>query len=198
GSVMNAAYAPGVRNVPGVPAAAGGDAGHSLGEAYGIASRLGGSAGEALRSAARNAFVHGMHVTLIVSAVLLLLGALAALRLPRTMETARDEVDAAAEADVAAEADEERPAAGEVPAEEAPVEKTPEGATVDGKFTESTSRTPAGSAAQSGPAAHSERGSAHNGLPRQAEWSRGRSEAAAPAEPGHGDGDLLPSGITRP
>ena len=192
GSVMNAAYAPGVRNVPGVPGAAGSDAGHSLGEAYGIASRLGGSAGEALRSAARNAFVHGMHVTLIVSAVLLLLGALAALRLPRTMETTRDEAD---EAD---EADEESPAANEVPAAEASGEKTSEGAFVDGKFTKNTSRTPAGSAAQSGPAAQGECGSAHNGLPRQADRSRGRSEDAAPAEPRHGDGDLLPSGITRP
>ncbi|MCZ4516361.1 MFS transporter, partial [Streptomyces sp. ActVer] len=42
--------------------------------------------GEALRHAARHAFVHGLHVTLLVSAGLLLLGAVMALRLPRAME----------------------------------------------------------------------------------------------------------------
>ncbi|MEV4439002.1 MFS transporter [Streptomyces sp. NPDC049577] len=83
GSVMNAAYAPGVSAVPGVPSAAGTAASHSLGEAYDVASRLGGPAGVALRAAARDAFVHGLHVTLAVSAGLLLLGAVAALRLPR-------------------------------------------------------------------------------------------------------------------
>ncbi|GHC41244.1 MFS transporter [Streptomyces cinnamoneus] len=87
GSVMNAAYAPRVAAVPGVPSAAGRDARHSLGEAYDIADRLGGPAGAALRSAARDSFVHGLHVTLAVSAGLLLLGALAALRLPRTMDS---------------------------------------------------------------------------------------------------------------
>ncbi|MGK5631019.1 MFS transporter [Streptomyces sp. URMC 123] len=86
GSVMNAAYAPGVAQVPGVPGAAGAAAGHSLGEAYETARRLGGPAGEALRAAARESFVHGLHVTLVVSAALLLLGAVAALRLPRLMD----------------------------------------------------------------------------------------------------------------
>jgi DHA2 family multidrug resistance protein-like MFS transporter len=86
GSVMNAAYGPGVARVPGVPSAAAADAGKSLGEAYEVSGQLGGSAGAALRHAARHAFVHGLHVTLIVSAGLLLLGALAALRLPRVME----------------------------------------------------------------------------------------------------------------
>ncbi|NLU69057.1 MFS transporter [Streptomyces sp. HNM0574] len=93
GSVMNAAYAPGVRDVKGVPAKAGSDAGHSLGEAYSVSEGLGGSAGHALREAARDAFVHGLHVTLAVSAALLLLGALAALRLPRTMTTDSGEAD---------------------------------------------------------------------------------------------------------
>ncbi|MEU7136136.1 MFS transporter [Streptomyces sp. NPDC046261] len=83
GSVMNAAYAPGVAAVPGVPSAAGAAARHSLGEAYDVADRLGGPAGAALRAAARDSFVHGLHVTLAVSAGLLLLGGLAALRLPR-------------------------------------------------------------------------------------------------------------------
>ncbi|MEU7167838.1 MFS transporter [Streptomyces morookaense] len=86
GSVMNAAYAPGVAAVPGVPSAAGAAAGHSVGEAYEVADRLGGPAGAALRVAARDAFVHGLHVTLAVSAGLLLAGGLAALRLPRSTE----------------------------------------------------------------------------------------------------------------
>ncbi|MFI7011005.1 MFS transporter [Streptomyces sp. NPDC050145] len=86
GSVMNAAYAPGLARVTGVSASDSEAAGHSLGEAYQIAARLGSAAEASLRDAARGAFVHGLHVTLIVSAVLLLLGALAALKLPRRME----------------------------------------------------------------------------------------------------------------
>jgi DHA2 family multidrug resistance protein-like MFS transporter len=86
GSVMNAAYAPGLTGVPGVPARESAAAGHSLGEAYEVAERLGGPAGAALRNAARHAFVHGLHVTLLVSAGLLLLGAVMALRLPRAMQ----------------------------------------------------------------------------------------------------------------
>ncbi|MFE7983710.1 MFS transporter [Streptomyces cellulosae] len=85
GSVMNAAYAPGLSQVPGVPASASAAAAHSLGEAYEVAARLGGPAGEALRTAARHSFVHGLHVTLLVSAGLLLAGAAMALRLPRLM-----------------------------------------------------------------------------------------------------------------
>ncbi|GHF22104.1 MFS transporter [Streptomyces griseoluteus] len=88
GSVMNAAYAPALDSVPGVPASASSAAGRSLGEAYDIAARLGGPAGAALRDAARDSFVHGLHVTLLVSAGLLLLGALMALRLPRVMNCA--------------------------------------------------------------------------------------------------------------
>ncbi|MDT0451203.1 MFS transporter [Streptomyces hesseae] len=88
GSVMNAAYAPGVDGVPGVPSAAGRAASHSLGEAYEVADRLDGPAGTALRAAARDAFVHGLHVTLAVSAGLLALGAVAALRLPRGLDAA--------------------------------------------------------------------------------------------------------------
>ncbi|QXE37590.1 MFS transporter [Streptomyces sp. GMY02] len=88
GSVMNAAYAPAVSSVKGVPPAAGSAAADSLGEAYQVAARLGGPAGDTLRNAARHSFVHGLHVTLLVSAALLLLGALAALRLPRAMECA--------------------------------------------------------------------------------------------------------------
>ncbi|MEU2112897.1 MFS transporter [Streptomyces sp. NPDC019507] len=88
GSVMNAAYAPGLDDATSVPPAARSAAGHSLGEAYQVALQLGGPVGDALRTAARHAFVHGLHVTLFVSAGLLLLGALAALRLPKVMECA--------------------------------------------------------------------------------------------------------------
>ncbi|MEV7342531.1 MFS transporter [Streptomyces sp. NPDC093544] len=86
GSVMNAAYTPRLSSVPGVPASDSKAAGHSLGEAYEVAARLGGHPGAALRHAARDSFVHGLHVTLLVSAGLLLLGAVMALRLPRVME----------------------------------------------------------------------------------------------------------------
>ncbi|TKT00009.1 MFS transporter [Streptomyces lasalocidi] len=86
GSVMNAAYAPGLASVPGVPAGASVAAGHSLGEAYEVAGRLGGPGGAALRRAAVDSFVHGLHVTLLVSVGLLLLGAAAGLRLPRVMQ----------------------------------------------------------------------------------------------------------------
>ncbi|MEZ3182033.1 MFS transporter [Streptomyces pimonensis] len=86
GSVMNAAYAPGLTGIPGVSPAASSAASHSLGEAYEVADRLGGPAGTALRHAARHSFVHGLHVTLLVSAGLLLLGAVMASRLPRTMQ----------------------------------------------------------------------------------------------------------------
>jgi DHA2 family multidrug resistance protein-like MFS transporter len=92
GSVMNAAYGPGVSQVDSVPAGAARGAAHSLGEAYDIADRLGGSPGDQLRTAARNAFVHGLHVTLLVSAALLLLGAVAALRLPRAAEGTSREI----------------------------------------------------------------------------------------------------------
>ncbi|MDH2391491.1 MFS transporter [Streptomyces sp. HNM0663] len=95
GSVMNAAYAPSVAGLSGVPAPAGAAAANSLGEAYQVADRLGGAAGELLRATARHSFVHGLHITLVVSAGLLLLGALAALRLPWRMEAGRDVCDAA-------------------------------------------------------------------------------------------------------
>ncbi|NML54455.1 MFS transporter [Streptomyces sp. R302] len=110
GSVMNAAYAPGLADVPGVPAEASGAAANSLGEAYQVAARLGGSAGEALHTAARHAFVDGLHLTLFVSAGLLLAGAAMALRLPRVMEcpvdveAAVEEAAAEAEAEAAAKA----------------------------------------------------------------------------------------------
>jgi MFS transporter, DHA2 family, multidrug resistance protein len=93
GSVMNATYAPGVRDASALRGVAAPDAeaaSHSLGEAYAVAARLGGESGEALRNAAGEAFVHGMHLTLVASAVMLLLGALAALRLPASLDVPRD------------------------------------------------------------------------------------------------------------
>ncbi|MFE7627298.1 MFS transporter [Streptomyces sp. NPDC057509] len=88
GSVMNAAYAPGLAGLPaaGVPASAGAAASHSLGEAYQEAAHLGGPLGAVLRATARDAFIDGLHITLLVSSGLLLLGALAAMKLPRVME----------------------------------------------------------------------------------------------------------------
>ncbi|MFI5804239.1 MFS transporter [Streptomyces sp. NPDC051561] len=87
GSVMNAAYGPGLKNVEGVSRLHSAAASNSLGEAYEVARELGGQAGAALRAAARVAFVHGLHVTLLTSAGLLLIGAVAALKLPRHMDT---------------------------------------------------------------------------------------------------------------
>ncbi|NED16705.1 MFS transporter [Streptomyces sp. SID9913] len=120
GSVMNAAYAPGLSGVPGVPASATAAASHSLGEAYEVAAQLGGPAGVALRQAARHSFVHGLHVTLLVSAGLLLLGAVMALRLPRVMSC-----EAGTERPVAAVPAPAAPA-GEGPAPDLP---SPRGAT---------------------------------------------------------------------
>ncbi|CAM5562633.1 MFS transporter [Streptomyces spiroverticillatus] len=89
GSVMNAAYGPGLKHVEGVAASDSKYASNSLGEAYEVAKELGGAAGKALYDAARVAFVHGLHVTLLTSAGLLLVGAIAALKLPRGMDADR-------------------------------------------------------------------------------------------------------------
>ncbi len=119
GSVMNAAYAPGLASLgdQGVPARAGAEASHSLGEAYQVAAQLGGPMGDLLRSTARHAFIDGLHITLFVSAGLLLLGALAALRLPKVMECPpkepcrRSEAEPAEPDGVAGTAEAVRPAA---------------------------------------------------------------------------------------
>ncbi|MFF2792258.1 MFS transporter [Streptomyces sp. NPDC058049] len=95
GSVMNAAYRPGLVSVPGVTAADAAGAANSLGEAYQIAAHLGGPAGASLYAAARQSFVHGLHVTLLVSAVLLFVGAVMALKLPRAMDCGAAEDEAA-------------------------------------------------------------------------------------------------------
>jgi EmrB/QacA subfamily drug resistance transporter len=62
----------------------------SLGSALAVAHDLGGDAGRTLGNAARLAFIHGMRLGLVVSAVLLALGALLALRyLPARARDAR-------------------------------------------------------------------------------------------------------------
>ncbi|WP_256106720.1 MFS transporter [Streptomyces sp. ODS05-4] len=119
GSVMNAAYAPGLHRVAGVPGPAADSAANSLGEAYRTADRLGGAAGDALRTAARQAFVHGLHLTLVVSAGLLLLGALMALRLPRGVGHPADldaRLGGAARPEPAPTAEPDRPRAAEAAA----------------------------------------------------------------------------------
>lgn len=67
-----------------------------------MAAQLGGPMGDLLRSTARHAFVGGLHITLFVSAGLLLLGALAALRLPKVMDCPPKEACRRAEPDDAA------------------------------------------------------------------------------------------------
>ncbi|MEU8683442.1 MFS transporter [Streptomyces sp. NPDC048611] len=94
GSVMNAAYAPGLNHVDGVPARASASAAHSLGEAYKVAAGLGDGARAALREAARDSFVRGLHITLVASAVLLLVGAGIALRLPRRAAESTERAEA--------------------------------------------------------------------------------------------------------
>ncbi|MFB7834185.1 MFS transporter [Streptomyces sp. NPDC056056] len=137
GSVMNAAYAPGLAAVPGVPAEAGRAAANSLGEAYQVADSLGGPPGDALYRAARHAFVDGLHITLFVSAGLLLIGAAMARRLPRVMECPVDPEEAVSEAVSGAVPEAERPvlpkpapseAAGSEPVRSAPVPSRPVGA----------------------------------------------------------------------
>ncbi|KUL33865.1 transporter [Streptomyces sp. NRRL F-4489] len=99
GSVMNAAYAPGLSRVDGVSAGASRSASHSLGEAYKVAAGLGEHARQALRLAARDAFVHGLRVTLVASGVLLLVGAAIALRLPRRAAESGERAEAGAPAE---------------------------------------------------------------------------------------------------
>ncbi|MDQ1011661.1 DHA2 family multidrug resistance protein-like MFS transporter [Streptomyces sp. V4I23] len=125
GSVMNAAYGPSVASLAGVPASASSAAAHSLGEAYQEAERIGGPVGDLLRTTARHSFVNGLHITLLVSAGLLLIGAFAALRLPRVMECA---AEGRREADVPAARRPEAPAGRRAiaPPEPVPAGRRPE------------------------------------------------------------------------
>ncbi len=84
GTVTTIVYAPSLASVPGVPADLMTLARQSLAAAGHVAQEIGGGTGAALLSAARVAFIGGLHSTIMVS--VLLLGALAvavALLLPR-------------------------------------------------------------------------------------------------------------------
>lgn len=59
-----------------------------------MAAGLGEGAKAALREAARESFVRGLHVTLVASAVLLLVGAGIALRLPRRAAESTERAEA--------------------------------------------------------------------------------------------------------
>ncbi|QPP09586.1 MFS transporter [Streptomyces bathyalis] len=202
GSVMNAAYAPGVRDVPGVSAVAKGDASHSLGEAYGVAAQVGGSAGDALRTAAREAFVHGMHVTLIASAGLLLLGALAALRLPRSMDDGasggadeQDAADGTTDEEHGTAKDSER--AGQDGWDEEPAVAEGGGdrrapASVSGRLPRQADR----SQERAGAVPHAPSAGSGNGSGKGSPSGNGNGRGHGQKQ---GDGsDLLPSGTTRP
>jgi len=86
GSVLGATYA--ARVVELLPAGLSPSvvdaASQTLGEASVVAARVGGAAGEGVLAAARAAYVHGMHVTDVVAASVLVVGAVVALAfLPR-------------------------------------------------------------------------------------------------------------------
>jgi DHA2 family multidrug resistance protein-like MFS transporter len=86
GSVLGAVYAArmDVLLPAGLPPAAHDAAQQTLGEAGVVAARLGGAQGQAVLEAARTAYVDGMHVSDVVAAGLLLVGAVVALTtLPR-------------------------------------------------------------------------------------------------------------------
>ncbi len=87
GSVLSAAYRTGITpNLPaGLPAAARDSAGESIAGGYAVAAQLGAPATGALQTAANNAFVHAMHYSAGLAAVVALLAALAVLKwLPRS------------------------------------------------------------------------------------------------------------------
>ncbi|GAB2694185.1 MFS transporter [Kitasatospora kifunensis] len=83
GSVLTAVYPGGVGTPPGVDAATAAKAHESLGAAVAVAKHLPGEAGQALVTAAREAFVRGMGLAAVLGAVLVLLGAGLAWRLLR-------------------------------------------------------------------------------------------------------------------
>ncbi|EWT03627.1 MFS transporter [Intrasporangium oryzae NRRL B-24470] len=100
GSVLAAVYAAHVadRLPVGLPPVTAEAAGQTLGEATVVAEHLGGASGQAVLEGARAAYVSGMHVTDLVAAGVLVVGALvAAILLPRTPAPADEVVrDAAA------------------------------------------------------------------------------------------------------
>ncbi|MBP2478801.1 DHA2 family multidrug resistance protein-like MFS transporter [Crossiella equi] len=81
GTVMASVYTAHLGLVPGVPDGVLATARQSMSEAHRVGTELGGPAGEALLAAARTAFVDGLTVTLVISAVVLALAAIVASRL---------------------------------------------------------------------------------------------------------------------
>ena len=101
GSVLGATYAARVVELlpAGLPASVVDAASQTLGEASVLAARIGGPSGDGVLAAARAAYVHGMHVTDVVAAVVLIVGALVALTfLPRSEPRPSDVEGAGAEA----------------------------------------------------------------------------------------------------
>ncbi len=98
GSVMNAAYAPGLAGVPGVPGPASESAAHSLGEAYEVAAQLGdrwgrsAGGGPGLLRARAACDVAGERGAAAARAVM-------ALRLPRAMQCETEPVSVPAPRD---------------------------------------------------------------------------------------------------
>ena len=92
GTIVSAAYAARIVELlpAGLPSQTVAAASETLGAATVVAAQLGGSVGDVLLLAARTAYVDAMHVTDIVAAGLLMLGALVAvLALPRGASSAR-------------------------------------------------------------------------------------------------------------
>lgn len=83
GTITAVVYAPGLRAVPGVPEGSMDRARQSLAGAAHVAAEVGGAPGTALLNAARWAFVHALHTTIVVSVALLSLTALAVAMLLR-------------------------------------------------------------------------------------------------------------------
>lgn len=83
GTITTIVYAPALRTVPGVPEPGMDLARQSLAGAAHVADQVGGGPGSALLDAARWAFVNALHTTVVVSAILLSLTALAVATLLR-------------------------------------------------------------------------------------------------------------------
>ncbi len=91
GSVLNACYRTAFRAPAGLPAGAVHAARESVTGAVTTAATLHAGAGAEVLDAAHRAFIHGMHVTLVVAAVLLAAGALVARRTLRAVPAVIDE-----------------------------------------------------------------------------------------------------------
>ncbi|WP_323097671.1 MFS transporter [Intrasporangium sp. YIM S08009] len=95
GSVLGATYASRVVELlpAGLPASVVDAASQTLGEASVVAARVGGATGDGVLAAAREAYVHGMHVTDVVAAAVLVVGAVVALAFLPRHEARRADVE---------------------------------------------------------------------------------------------------------